>query len=711
MASYISSLLLLLVYRNIFIFADIYDDWHFEGANVGQYHYSNVTGWQLIFDTLFDNDEQPEQLVLYQNANITNNQLWLEITQGNPVAIAYLNLSATIYNTYTPILVRVKAYRMPECVHCNSEVQLNGAAHVLSRETYRGWPATEWEGKAYCAYITDDTFTIIYNNGTWFHCSSDVTLPTVWNREWFVWTNWWIPYRYHNHTSIQSAIACTEREKLNNPSTKSSVCGIVTMESTDRFTNNNKIVFGQTGWFPGPKLLIDEIQLYHIDNFFSNYSSNGTIPKTIPFPSTNPMYQDTNDPTLRPSPPPTSRPTSLSTSPPTSRPTSRPTFRPTSRPTSLPIISTYEPSTYPISQSTVFPTSGRPTNLITPDQHDNQIEATKYGTDSEDQNNEILSRVATQYNEMYNIRFLLLIILIPFISDCFVRIRAYNLGEIVIDKALVLIIGISKFENSAELPGVERNVRDLEKLWNETYNYTVKLCQENTLQCSKMDVEEFIDSNMERLYDTPYKAVIVHVLSHGFQNKRAFITSDSNVVLTAFIEHELISTAELAGNSGMLKLIFHHACRGDADYSGRAPQKIQGNAKNCCAFNCLGTQNESAEIHTASDVSDAGVQRGLLNDNTINDSDGCMDAHLNCITLYGTLEDRTISDEGQFTDSICEVFHRNATNFIHNDLQESIREIGNRLEDKTGSRPDSKGLGTLRKRTRFQKYKRSLCLR
>eukprot|EP01083_Nonionella_stella_P158249 514820_1 len=83
----------------------------------------------------------------------------------------------------------------------------------------------------------------------------------------------------------------------------------------------------------------------------------------------------------------------------------------------------------------------------------------------------------------------------------------------------------------------------------------------------------FVDKYKHLLEDTNYKAVIVHILSHG-SGDDSFMTSDMKTMQTSFFEHELITATEFAGHPQLIKLIFHHACRGHADYSV-APQNDQ----------------------------------------------------------------------------------------------------------------------------------------
>eukprot|EP01083_Nonionella_stella_P179301 636196_1 len=256
-----------------------YEDWYFESADAEEFHYDNYDDWSLIFNTSFADNVLPKQITLNQycnnaNCGIVNNQLLLHITQTDKAPGAYLNISS-VYTANHPLLLRIKAYRSPRTgsTHSRSAVQLKGVDHSMLRESYRGWPSSHWQGGAYCLYITDNSFMIGYNNGSWAHCSADVTMSNVWNNEWFTWTIWWIPYEFDDSLSVRKGISCMEREKIDDPSSKSSVCGIVgPMAYADRF-DNKQIIFMQQGWWTNHKFIIDDIELYQIDGFFSDSQS------------------------------------------------------------------------------------------------------------------------------------------------------------------------------------------------------------------------------------------------------------------------------------------------------------------------------------------------------------------------------------------------------------------------------------------------------
>eukprot|EP01084_Bolivina_argentea_P093371 167938_1 len=117
--------------------------------------------------------------------------------------------------------------------------------------------------------------------------------------------------------------------------------------------------------------------------------------------------------------------------------------------------------------------------------------------------------------------YLLLLLLIPFFIITFVLIycrRAY-MNAFIVDEALVLIIGIAKFDDSKlNLHGVQKNVTDLSQMWSNDYRYEVYVCNEHQLYCTKQDVIDFVDKHKKQLGDKKYKCVIVHIISHCFRN-------------------------------------------------------------------------------------------------------------------------------------------------------------------------------------------------
>eukprot|EP01083_Nonionella_stella_P019328 53750_1 len=393
-------------------------------------------------------------------------------------------------------------------------------------------------------------------------------------------------------------------------------------------------------------------------------------------------------------------------------PSKSPTLAPTATPTYSPSAApTLYPSNAPSTAPTYFPTrapSTAPTSV------------------------KIVTVIERRKDARY---FLLLLVIIPFIIFCCYRVYKY-LSFVVVDKALVLIIGVMQFDGDQleTLPGIKDNVNELKELWLDTYHYNVKICNADTLRCSKKDIFQFIDTHKDELCDTVYKAVIVHILSHGFETD-TFMTSDLKVIPTGFIEHELITTAEFTDHQGLIKLIFHHACRGNADYFRvnhvenpiaktrkctcrcnwcvkryRAPKIDKGNhlaiplLRNTDHIHLDPEDRRDSELVGLSERSASYPLRAFSDTFSIQSQTDEVDVHSNCVVLYGNIENRCVSDGGQFTTSICSVFHKNKKEMIKADFQALIRQIGNDMEAKTNNAQicTSKGIGTLKNKIRFK---------
>eukprot|EP01083_Nonionella_stella_P203583 742785_1 len=370
---------------------------------------------------------------------------------------------------------------------------------------------------------------------------------------------------------------------------------------------------------------------------------------------------------------------------PTAAPSKYPSSAPTKHPSDPTVVPTNTPSKAPV-------TTNKPTNAPTNNPTNSTKEPSRAPIGSE--------KIIVQKENKK--QYLLLLITIPFIIFCAYRMKQY-MSFVIVDKALILIIGICEFSGDqlSDLPGIESNVDDLRRLWFDTYRYTVKVCNESTLKCTKRDILRFIDKYKHLLEDASYKAVIVHILSHG-SGDDSFMTSDLKTMQTSFVEHELITTTEFAGHPEVIKLIFHHACRGHADYF-EAQQIERGSNKFSNKFslelkeirsNRECNQNKAGHVPLRSDSSLLFHRKQRKE----------ADAHSNCAVLYGTIEDRALSDDGHFTESICQVFGANSRNLIKRDLYGLIRQIGDDLEDRTHSAQicTSKGIGTLRNKIRFE---------
>eukprot|EP01083_Nonionella_stella_P203584 742789_1 len=184
----------------------------------------------------------------------------------------------------------------------------------------------------------------------------------------------------------------------------------------------------------------------------------------------------------------TNLPTSSPTSP-TNAPTNTPTNAPTNVTTNAPTSTTNTPTHTYKNKSTNAPTKS-PTNRTTTDASiPPSVSPTHRG-------NIIVEKENGEHYALFSL------MAIPFMMFCCYRIKQY-MNFVIVDKALVLIIGICHFnaDTLSDLPGIELNVNDLRRLWFDTYHYTVKICNENTLKCTKRDILRFIDKYKHLLAD------------------------------------------------------------------------------------------------------------------------------------------------------------------------------------------------------------------
>ena len=139
--------------RHVFIvvlhlFAQItisqYEAWHFESADLVQYHYDNYnTRWIEIFSTSFDSNQQASELTLNREASIINNELLLHISVTDNPAWAKINISS-VHTQNTPLLLKFKAYRIPgpgNEDHCHQWVGMKNAEILHQTESWR-FPGT-----------------------------------------------------------------------------------------------------------------------------------------------------------------------------------------------------------------------------------------------------------------------------------------------------------------------------------------------------------------------------------------------------------------------------------------------------------------------------------------------------------------------------------------------------------------------------------------
>eukprot|EP01084_Bolivina_argentea_P225950 381738_1 len=272
----------------------------------------------------------------------------------------------------------------------------------------------------------------------------------------------------------------------------------------------------------------------------------------------------------------------------------------------------------------------------------------------------------------------------------------------VVNKSLVLIIGISQFNRKdLLLDGVKKNVAQLWNLWNNDYLYDVFVCNRNTLYCSKQDIIDFIDEHKTKL-DTStvkYNAILIHIISHGDKDD-LILTSDLKWMNTAaFIEHEITSILEDSGNNATIKISFQHACRGAANYHDGLPAK-HGDADGKIDI----VRNE--QISKPKQLKQRGGMNMIELQNLKKAQINEQSAASNWVIIYATINGRTISDCGDFTQCICDAFGKNVNSIKKKNLRELITEIGRNLEAKTNNAEicTSKGLARLRyPQIRFEK--------
>eukprot|EP01084_Bolivina_argentea_P078252 141968_1 len=297
----------------------------------------------------------------------------------------------------------------------------------------------------------------------------------------------------------------------------------------------------------------------------------------------------------------------------------------------------------------------------------------------------------------------LLILLVPFgiliFSICGILVyykKQYDKAY-VIDKALVLIIGCSQFDNKKSfLPGVQQNIFDLKNLWENDYNYHVFVCNEMSLYSNKYQIIHFIDEYKEKLNASDYKCVIVHVISHG--NENGFISSDHKNVSFDFIQHELIDAAQYSDNSGIIKIIFNHSCRGTENYSHTYE------IESVISMTDHDTDEEKQPIVSGT--------RGLFDNSTSvtkKNENVPVYSESNWAIISANVPGRTVSDLGHFTKCICNSFRINLKRECCNalcawkyDLDKIIKEIGRNLEQMTNQSELLNINGTLREDIRFE---------
>eukprot|EP01083_Nonionella_stella_P225312 801173_1 len=271
--------------------------------------------------------------------------------------------------------------------------------------------------------------------------------------------------------------------------------------------------------------------------------------------------------------------------------------------------------------------------------------------------------------------YLLFLLLIPciFIFIGYTYCNRQYMNAFIVKQSLVLIIGVSQFDDKTGfLPGVQQNVFDLISLWNG-YNYDVFICNKTTLYCTKRDIMYFIDMHKEKLQSQKYRCAMIHLISHGAHD--CLVSSDGKIISLDFFRHEMVESAQ---DANVVKIIFHHGCRGQNDYT-------IGNAV-------------SPQIPTRSILS---INR-LINDNVT--TTDVLSTDSNCITISGNISGRTMSDSGNFTKCICDSFRNNLKRIWKADFNALLVEIGRNLENETNRAELCNVNGTLRYyQIRFEK--------
>eukprot|EP01083_Nonionella_stella_P052125 138419_1 len=271
----------------------------------------------------------------------------------------------------------------------------------------------------------------------------------------------------------------------------------------------------------------------------------------------------------------------------------------------------------------------------------------------------------------------LLLLIVPLIAMIHWFMKLYK-NVFIVDKALVLIIGICQFESKKMFLGnVKTCVRNLKDLWRNIYNYEVFICNEDTLYCTHTEAIAFVDKYMVNVADK--QAVIVHILSHGTPS--SFTTSDGRELPIEFIKHELNTAAEDTGNESLIKLIFHQGCQGTADYTdeSRIPaaedMPIKSHENHSFWPCCPSFSNQIKGMSYAQ-------KRNVFNiDSSIDNTQIHHISHVsNLIVVAGNVLGRTMSDSGAFTHCICQSFRHNLANTFKANLNTLMIDIGRNLE-------------------------------
>eukprot|EP01084_Bolivina_argentea_P259832 438609_1 len=282
--------------------------------------------------------------------------------------------------------------------------------------------------------------------------------------------------------------------------------------------------------------------------------------------------------------------------------------------------------------------------------------------------------VLVNHNYTYTSRHLFFLAFIPFLILVWFLYKVYKYRQaLTVDKALVLIVGIGKFDESKyNLSGVRANVTNLANLWGCIYQYQVIICNEESLYCTKYNIIDFIDEHKTKLDHAWFDGVIVHIISHG-KKGGDFLTSDMKYINLEFITHEI---KESCNDKTTIKLMFHHCCRGEEIYQ-QSVVKSRSNYLPCTVM--VNVSNEPND--QANDISaEHSKSRGLALKKKH------LSADANCAIIYGTVKGRTLSDDGHFAQCIYNSFEYNLSRRccpFRKALYQLIVEIGIELEKET----------------------------
>eukprot|EP01084_Bolivina_argentea_P251430 421686_1 len=294
----------------------------------------------------------------------------------------------------------------------------------------------------------------------------------------------------------------------------------------------------------------------------------------------------------------------------------------------------------------------------------------------------------------------------------------------VIKNAMALIIVITKFDDPKliDLPEDTKNAEKLIKLWRDTYKYDVRVCNydidkhgsnigTHQFYSTKADVFRFLDKNLKELPN--YDGIIVHIITHGC-NGQEFQTSDGKTMQLKAIKHEINEATHFYGHEVCIKILFYHACRGDASYQLGASFRELDMTYNqnkcncfqnlCCNSNVNNTKSEEIAIPhnnvemtrvTDTQLQIVNTRAGNAlneakydNDNiqnvnknvherqigsmVIKKSSKAISSDANCVTIFQNIDNRTTSSEGLFTKYICKIFNKNARRWKKKDFLELL---------------------------------------